>query len=47
MPPVPAFYPHPTTIDDIVNHTVGKITDRLGLEHNLYERWAGLKTSKG
>ncbi len=47
LPPVPAFYHHPKTIDDIVNHTVGKILDRLGLEHNLFERWAGISGGQG
>lgn len=43
LPPVPAFYHRPKTIDDIVNHTVGKILDRFGIGHNLFERWSGLK----
>ncbi len=42
MPPVPAFYGKPKTIDDIVNHTVGRIMDILGLEHHLFTRWEGL-----
>ena len=33
----------PKTIDDIVNHTVGKILDRFDIGHNLFERWSGLK----
>lgn len=41
MPPVPAFYSHPHTIDDIVNHTVGRILDQLGLENQLFKRWGG------
>jgi polyprenyl P-hydroxybenzoate/phenylacrylic acid decarboxylase-like protein len=39
MPPVPAFYTKPATIDDIVNHTVGKALDLFGLEHRLYKPW--------
>ncbi len=37
MPPVPAFYLRPESVDDIVNYLVGKIMDHLGLEHSLYE----------
>jgi flavin prenyltransferase len=39
-PPAPAFYHRPKTIDDIVNHTTGKILDLLGVEHRLFERWS-------
>ncbi|MCX8044940.1 MAG: UbiX family flavin prenyltransferase [Desulfobacterota bacterium] len=41
LPPVPAFYHKPRTIDDIVNHTVGKVLDLFNLSHFLYERWGG------
>lgn len=41
VPPVPAFYHHPKSVDDIVNHTVGKVLDQLGVEHGLFERWGG------
>ncbi len=37
MPPVPAFYLKPKSVDEIVNYLVGKIMDHLGLEHSLYE----------
>jgi 4-hydroxy-3-polyprenylbenzoate decarboxylase len=43
LPPVPAFYPHPKTIDDIVNQTVGKVLDQFYIEHKLFERWKGLR----
>jgi len=39
LPPVPGFYTKPKTIDDIVNHTVGKCLDQFNIEHNLYKRW--------
>ena len=39
IPPMPAFYHHPKSIDDIVNHTVDRILDRLGLEGQRSSRW--------
>lgn len=39
MPPVPAFYSLPRTIDDMVNHTVGRVLDQLGVENQLFTRW--------
>lgn len=39
LPPIPAFYFHPKTIDDLINHTVGKVLDLLGINHHLFERW--------
>lgn len=39
MPPMPAFYHHPKTIPDLIDHTVGKILDQFGLEHQLFKRW--------
>src|SRR5688572_9343197 len=41
LPPVPAFYNHPRTIDDIVDHTVSRVLDQFGLEVSGVERWAG------
>ena len=41
MPPVPAFYHSPKTIQDIVDHTVGKALDLFHIEHNLFRRWPG------
>jgi 4-hydroxy-3-polyprenylbenzoate decarboxylase len=43
MPPVPSFYHRPRTIQDIVDHTVGKILDIFNIEHNLFQRWSGLR----
>ncbi len=42
MPPAPAFYHKPQTIQDIVDHTVGKMLDIFGIEHNLFQRWPGI-----
>jgi 4-hydroxy-3-polyprenylbenzoate decarboxylase len=39
MPPVPAFYARPETIQDLVNQTVGRVLDLLDLENNLVRRW--------
>ena len=41
LPPFPAFYHHPETIDDIIDHTVGKVLDQFGIYNNLYQRWNG------
>lgn len=41
MPPVPAFYAAPATIDDIVNQTVGRALDLLGIETDSVKRWGG------
>jgi 4-hydroxy-3-polyprenylbenzoate decarboxylase len=42
MPPAPAFYHRPQTIQDIVDHTVGKMLDIFGIEHTLFQRWPGM-----
>lgn len=41
LPPVPAFYHHPRTIDDIIHQTVGKVFDYLDIAHDLFKRWEG------
>lgn len=43
LPPVPAFYSRPQTVDDIINGTVGRILLRLGIDNDLYFTWLGLK----
>jgi 4-hydroxy-3-polyprenylbenzoate decarboxylase len=46
LPPIPAFYHHPKTIDDLVNHTVGKVLDLFGIDHHLFERWGSAPLKK-
>jgi 4-hydroxy-3-polyprenylbenzoate decarboxylase len=43
VPPLPAFYHQPKTLDDIINHSVNKALDQfnLGEELNLFKRWTG------
>jgi flavin prenyltransferase len=41
MPPLPAFYNHPRTIDDIVDYTVARMLDQFGLEVSGSARWVG------
>ena len=43
FPPVPAFYSRAKTIDDLVNHTVGRVLDLFGVEHDAIRRWQGMK----
>lgn len=39
VPPIPAFYHHPKSIEDIIDHSIGKVFDYLGIEHTLFQRW--------
>jgi 4-hydroxy-3-polyprenylbenzoate decarboxylase len=39
MPPVPALYAKPQTVDDVVNHSVGRALDLFGIETSLVHRW--------
>ena len=41
FPPLPAFYHRPKTVEDIVDHTVGRVLDLFGIDHALFERWSG------
>jgi polyprenyl P-hydroxybenzoate/phenylacrylic acid decarboxylase-like protein len=41
LPPVPAFYHQPKTIDDLLNQTAGKILDQFAITHTLFRRWDG------
>lgn len=46
-PPVPAFYTRPQTIDDLVNHHVGRLLDLFGLDTGLVSRWQGAAGQSG
>jgi 4-hydroxy-3-polyprenylbenzoate decarboxylase len=39
FPPVPAFYAHPATLEEMVDHTVGRMLARLGIANDLYTSW--------
>jgi flavin prenyltransferase len=43
FPPVPAFYSEAKSIDDLINHTVGRVLDLFGVEHQTIKRWQGIK----
>jgi 4-hydroxy-3-polyprenylbenzoate decarboxylase len=49
VPPMPAFYHHPETIDDIVDQTVNRVLDLfdISLEEDLFNRWQGGKAQGG
>ncbi len=42
FPPMPAFYGHPRTIEDLVNTTVGRVLDLFGIDAGLVKRWTGV-----
>jgi len=39
FPPIPAFYNHPQSIDDLVDATVGRMLARIGIKNDLYTHW--------
>ena len=41
LPPMPAFYNHPRTVDDVVEHTVSRVLDQFGLDAGGSARWTG------
>jgi len=41
LPPIPGWYARPKTLEDLVNHTVGKALDQFGIDAGLFRRWSG------
>ena len=39
LPAMPGFYHRPRTMDDLINHVVGKVLDQFEIEHHLFKRW--------
>lgn len=39
LPPIPSFYNHPKTIEDIIHQTIGRAFDYFEIDHNLFKRW--------
>ncbi|MFI2189897.1 non-oxidative hydroxyarylic acid decarboxylases subunit B [Streptomyces sioyaensis] len=42
VPPLPAFYNHPASVDDIVDHIVARVLDQFGIESGKVRRWHGI-----
>ncbi|MGI8527650.1 MAG: UbiX family flavin prenyltransferase [Pseudolabrys sp.] len=42
-PPVPAFYAKPKTIDEMIEHTLGRVLDLFGVTNDMVRRWPGLR----
>jgi len=47
LPPMPAFYNRPERLDEVVDQTVGRVLDRLGLAHDLVPEWMGTRSQRG
>ncbi|MGZ8287861.1 MAG: UbiX family flavin prenyltransferase [Telluria sp.] len=45
FPPLPSFYNKPASIEEMVDHTVGRVIDLFGIEHGLAPRWGGMKAA--
>ncbi|WP_108700709.1 non-oxidative hydroxyarylic acid decarboxylases subunit B [Phytobacter sp. SCO41] len=46
VPPMPAYYNHPQTVDDITQHIVTRVLDQFDLEHSRARRWEGLQAAQ-
>ncbi len=44
LPAMPGFYNKPKSVDDLLNHIVGKCLDQFGIEHHLFKRWGTPKS---
>ena len=42
-PPVPAFYHRPTTLEDVIDQTIGRVLDQFGIETPIVKRWSGTR----
>jgi 4-hydroxy-3-polyprenylbenzoate decarboxylase len=47
LPAMPALYPRPRTVADVVDHTVGRVLDRFGIAHGLVAEWTGTGRARG
>jgi flavin prenyltransferase len=47
LPAMPGFYDRPKTIDELVDHVVGKVLDIMNIEHDLYKQWTGPPQKEG
>ena len=45
FPPVPAFYNHPQSVEELVDHVVMRVLDQFGVHLNLMERWGADRTA--
>jgi len=46
VPPMPAFYNHPASVDDIVDHITARVLDQFGLPAPAARRWAGMRAAR-
>jgi 4-hydroxy-3-polyprenylbenzoate decarboxylase len=46
VPPMPAFYNHPASVDDVIDHITTRVLDQLGLPAQKARRWSGLKDAR-
>jgi 4-hydroxy-3-polyprenylbenzoate decarboxylase len=46
VPPMPAFYNHPKSVNDIVDHLVVRILDQFGLPAGDVKRWDGMRAAR-